>query len=321
MRLLLVIGSLIASLEASLSFQDRYQIIMTELQKFKVADNVHKKILARWVKIAKKEDIMMLIEQAHDIAQEERGKKASMIMRDFEQAYYLLDAGYIIEPDIAARYNIDQKLADQIMHDQQYESSLHEAGHIVAYAKYPNSKFIAISATSVAREQAMGIYVTVDRFEDQLASDDYLEQKIIATLAGGVTEQVFHLQPLRTWDQVLKKYIHKIAYQPGELSFEELLNRGVSDDDLNSIIPLLQQLAESKLQQQGINDEDLEAKVIQDKKQELILRLYDQTVHFVKNHKKEITRLAKILEKDGFISMQQIYQECEMQRLRFDFEA
>ena len=296
-----------------LTVEQRYAIITKKLENVKKSNDLNLKLLAGWIKVHEKDGIEMHIDEAQAIATKE--KSDVLTMRHFEKMYYQHSGG-------SKRGLFDPTRLIISLSDDKQESALHESAHIIASVYHP--KMIALGGTIVPRKKASGIYLDFDRSDDRndwTISDD--EKSVIINLAGPVAEQVFNIQSIGYVKKVWDKYIHHQKYDDVELSYEELVKRTSADADLDGAQPAILFIASNRCRAQGL-DCDSQDEATQEKCAEIVNQvtneLYHQTVEFVQDHKPEIEKLAAIMYAKNYVSSDEIYAVCGMQRPLLDIE-
>lgn len=298
-----------------LSVAQRHEIIATKLANVKKSDDLNVKLLAAWIN-ADKDIIEQMVDGAQGVAQKE--KSDVLTMRHYEKAYYELNAG----PEMGI-FNL-KRLTMHLTNDEQ-ETALHEAAHLVACAHHP--KIMALSGTIVPHQRALGLYQKIDLSEnnDNWTNDD-TRKEIVYQLAGPVAEQVFNIQNIDGVNKIWDTYICHPDYADVELSFEELVNRESAEGDLNCARPGISALVQYSCQLEGLDcspenldNEDAKAKY-DEVSQQVMNECYQETVEFVQAHKPEIVKLAAVLYEKKYVSSDEIYEACGMTRPLLDIE-
>lgn len=296
-----------------LTREQRLALIATQLESADKADDLDLNLLAAWIKVDDAEFIISFIDKAKKLAGLD-----SLAMSHFEKVFYELNAG-------SQRGFFDCWRLASCLTDNQQESALHEAGHLVASAYHP--KMVALCGTIIQRSGAEGIYQNCDISENR--SDWTIEdvkRAVVVNLAGPVTEQVFNIHPIGMLNRIWDRYIHHLDYADVELSFEELVNRKAAEDDLRGARQLILALVAHSCQAQGLDcsPENLQNEDVQEQYNiiynQLVKELHQQVVEFVQIHKPEIQKLANLLEENGYVSTREIYEVCNKKRPLLDIE-
>ncbi len=160
----------------------------------------------------------------------------------------------------------------------------HEAGHALSFIyNHPASQIQNISIQPNSYKQTQGHVESLHvHYHDQSIED--LEQYIISALAGGTAEQILFAQPMLQDDAVLA-YFSQPQYAHDLQTTYEYAHKIMTHPHSYYI--------HSSIRQQKMN--------------ELIIRLYKKSYHFLYNHRNEISLLANQLIKKQVLSTREVY--------------
>lgn len=270
--------------------------LATELKDYRLSESCNLNLLARAFKSQSAAETTKHINLTKKIAS--KNNPSIITMRNFEMAIDEIEGG--AELGFLHPKRINQK---KYLH----ESAIHEAGHILASVKHP--KLVTLFGSIALRKNSAGFNFAIPTSENYKDfTHNEIEMVLMQNMAGPVAEQVFNI-PNESRLTFLYRSIVKQSHQPKiELSFEELINRQSAQQDLEQVKNYIRSAINDNL----LREEDA---------LNIIESVYQETVKLVQNHTTEIQQLANALERETYISMDEIYKICNTIRPKLDIES